>query len=128
PFIFEEISLPLRYEDDHARAEEILLAAAEKHTVQIRELESEAIKELRRRFFLDEENPGPRIYWRLTDNWLEMTVRFVVRDHGVRAVKDAMSREILAGLKQAGIGIASATYELVGAPELKVRLGPHRDG
>jgi len=124
PFIFEEITLPIRYEDDYARAEQILLAAAEKHTVRIRELEEQAINELRRRFFLSEENPGPRVYWRLTDNWLELTLRFVVRDHGVRGVKDAMSRDILRDLKAAEIGIASATYEIVGVPELKMQLKP----
>jgi small-conductance mechanosensitive channel len=124
PFIFEEMSLPIRYEDDYAKAEEILLNAAAKHTVEVRELEEEAIKELRRRYFLGEENPGPRTYWRLTDNWLELTVRFVVRDHGIRAVKDAMSREILSELKAAGIAIASATFEVVGAPELKLRVNP----
>jgi small-conductance mechanosensitive channel len=122
PFLFEEMSLPIRYEDDWAKAEAILKAAAERHTVHYREMEEAAIKELRRRYFLGEENPGPRVYWRLTDNWLEMTIRFVVRDHGVRAVKDAMSREIIARLKDAGIGVASATYEIVGAPELKLRL------
>jgi small-conductance mechanosensitive channel len=124
PFIFEELALPIRYEDDWGQAERILLEAAGKHTVNIRELEKEAIRELRRRYFLGEDNPGPRVYWRLTDNWLEMTLRFVVRDHGVRAVKDAMSREILAGLKAAGIGVASATYEIVGVPDLKVRIAP----
>jgi small-conductance mechanosensitive channel len=122
PFIFEEMTLPIRYEDDWTKAERILLDAAEKHTVSVKELEEEAIKELRRRYFLGEDNPGPRVYWRLTDNWLEMTVRFVVRDHGVRAVKDAMSRDILRDLKAHGIGIASATYEIVGVPDLKVRL------
>jgi hypothetical protein len=35
-------------------------------------------------------------------------------------VKDAMSREILHGLEQAGIGIASGTYEIVGMPPLRL--------
>lgn len=122
PFIFEEMTLPIRYEDDWEAAERVLMAAAERHTVPIKDLEQEAVKELRRRYFLGEENPGPRVYWRLTDNWLEMTVRFVAKDHGVRAVKDAMSRDILNGLKAAGMGLASATYEIVGVPDLQVRL------
>jgi hypothetical protein len=35
-------------------------------------------------------------------------------------VKDEMSREILRGLDEAGIGIASATYEMTGVPPLVV--------
>jgi hypothetical protein len=45
-------------------------------------------------------------------------VRFVVRDHGIREVKDAMTREILGGIKAAGIPVASTTIQLVGAPSL----------
>nr|MBA2723426.1 mechanosensitive ion channel family protein [Methylibium sp.] len=66
----------------------------------------------------------PKVYYRLTDNWLELTVRFMVRDHGVRALKDAMSREILGALEEAGIGIASATFEIVGLPPLVINASP----
>ena len=44
----------------------------------------------------------PRVYYRLTDNWLELTVRFVGPDHGIRELKDAMSREILDAFDEAG--------------------------
>jgi small-conductance mechanosensitive channel len=126
PFIFEELIIPIRYEDDGEEAERILLEVGEKHTLSYKELEQDAIEELRRRYFLQEENPGPRVYWRLTDNWLELSLRFVVRDHGVRAVKDAMARDLLARLKAAGIGIASGTYAIVQLPEVKVSLAGQR--
>jgi len=61
----------------------------------------------------------PTVYYRLTDNWLELTVRFIVSDHGIRPLKDAMSRDILRALDDAGIGIASATFEIVGLPPLR---------
>ena len=52
-------------------------------------------------------------------------VRFVVADHGVRDVKDAMSRDILARLDAAGIGIASSTFEIVGLPPLRIERVRH---
>ncbi|HSC20066.1 MAG TPA: mechanosensitive ion channel family protein [Rhizomicrobium sp.] len=122
PFIFEEIAVPIAYDSDWQKAEQIILAAAEKHTVTFSEMEKEAIEDLKRRYFLGDENPGPRVYWRLTDNWVEMSVRFVVPDHGVRGIKDAMSREIVQNLKAAGLGIASGTYQVVGMPKLQVAL------
>ncbi|MGH8191354.1 MAG: hypothetical protein ACREP2_07890, partial [Rhodanobacteraceae bacterium] len=61
------------------------------------------------------------VYYRLTDNWLELAVRFVVADRGIREVKDAMSREIITAFDAAGIGIASATYDIVGLPPVRVR-------
>jgi small-conductance mechanosensitive channel len=120
PYIFEEIAIPIAYDSDWAKAEEIVLAAATKHATRYTELEKEAIEGLKLRYFLGDENPGPRVYWRLTDNWIEMSVRFVVPDHGVRSIKDAMSREIIANLKTAGLGIASGTYQIVGMPKLQV--------
>jgi small-conductance mechanosensitive channel len=122
PFIFEEMRLPISYEDDWEKAERILREAAARHTLAIEDLEQEVITELKRRYFLANDDPGPRVYWKITDNWLEMTVRFVVRDHGVREIKDAMARDILKSLKTAGIGIASGTYDIVGLPPLEVRL------
>jgi hypothetical protein len=62
------------------------------------------------------------VYWRITDNWLEMTLRFIAKTHGVRDLKDRMSREILQGLDASKIGIASGTYEVVGMPTLSVRV------
>lgn len=60
------------------------------------------------------------VYWRLTDNWLELAVRFLWPGHGTREIKDAISRDISKQLDAAGIGIASATYEVAGLPTLTV--------
>ena len=54
--------------------------------------------------------------------WLELSVRSIVEESGIRNVKDRMSREILAKFDEAGIGIASATFELVGDPKMRVAL------
>ena len=71
-------------------------------------------------YFVRVDDLTPRVYYRLTDNWLELTLRFVVREHGIRAMKDAISRRILEELEKAGIGIASTTVELVGIPPLRL--------
>jgi hypothetical protein len=47
----------------------------------------------------------------------------MVEERGIRRVKDAMSRDILRELEAAGIGIASATVEVVGLPPLRVERG-----
>ena len=85
------------------------------------EMGIEALDEMKRRYFMKPADISPRVYYRLTDNWLELTVRFVVRDHGIRDVKDAMSRDIIKALDEAGIGIASATFEIVGLPPVRIQ-------
>jgi small-conductance mechanosensitive channel len=124
PFIWEELHLPVPYDADRARAEQILLGAAQRHTVKLSELSEKALQEFRRRYFLDSPDLKPRVYWQLTDNWLELAVRFVTREHGVRELKDAMSREILDQLQSAGISIASATFDVVGLPPIRLVSSP----
>lgn len=121
PYLWEEMTLPIAYRDDRVRAEGILLEAAKRHAVDPRELSPQATEHLYRTYGLAISDFEPRVYWRLTDNWLELTVRFITRDHGVRDVKDAVSREVLRELDAAGIGLASATFEIVGIPPLRIR-------
>jgi small-conductance mechanosensitive channel len=121
PYIWEEISVPISYDADRERAEKILLQAAERHTVSIAELSDEALREMQRRYFVKPADMKPKVYYRLTDNWLELAVRFIVEDHGIRLVKDAMSRDILRALKEADIKVASTTFELTGLPPLRLR-------
>ncbi len=87
-------------------------------------LSDDAVRELERRYFTRPLDVEPRVFFRMTDNWLELTVRFLCEDHGIRLTKDAMTREILQGLDAAKIGVASATYDVVGMPPLRVRLEP----
>jgi DNA-binding PadR family transcriptional regulator len=84
-------------------------------------MSEEALREMQRRYFVKPAEMKPKVYYRLTDNWLELTVRFIVKDHGTRVVKDAMSRDILLALDEAGIGVASATFDIVGLPPLRIR-------
>jgi small-conductance mechanosensitive channel len=119
-FLFEELTTPIKYSADRARAETILLDVAWKHTSEYLHLSEADGQELQRRYFMHRPTFEPRVYWRMTDNWLELTVRFVARDHGIRELKDAMTRDILAAYDEAGIEIASATFEVVGAPPLEI--------
>jgi small-conductance mechanosensitive channel len=120
PYIWEEMRIPISYKDDRAAAERILLQAALSCTVKITELTEQAIAEMERRYVLRRTELEPRVYWRLTDNWIELTVRFMTLDHNIRTVKDQMSRQIIAELDKAKIGIASSTYDIVGVPTIHV--------
>jgi small-conductance mechanosensitive channel len=122
PYLWDEMHLPVSYKDDRNRAEQILLEVVKRHTVKVQEIVEKDLEELRRRYFVDPVNLEPKVYFRLTDNWIEMTVRFVAKTRGIRELKDKMSREILDGLDAAGIGIASGTYEIVGVPPLRVEV------
>ncbi len=120
PYIWEEMVLPISYTADRRRAEQVMLEVAERHTIHYSRLSVESIAEMQRRYFMKSADMRPKVFFRLTDNWLELTVRFIAEDYGIRDLKDAMSRDILEALEEAGIGIASATFEVVGLPPLRV--------
>ena len=124
PFIWEEMVIPISYHADRARAERILLDCVAAYTQPV-DIDSAPVRlALERRYFISVDDLTPRVFLRMTDNWLELTMRFIVADHGIREVKDAVTRAVLPALEAAGIGIASATHEIVGLPPLRVELLP----
>jgi small-conductance mechanosensitive channel len=122
-FVWEEMHLPISYKDDRGRAEEILLDIARQHTDAIVRDAQPAVEKLRNTYSIhDGVDVNPHVYYRITDNWVELTLRFISPVHGTRTLKDAMSRDILAQFDAAGIGIASGTYEIVGVPPVRVLM------
>lgn len=113
PYVWEEIAVPIRYGADRARAETILLEAARSHTCSFAGMSEQTLQEMRRRYFLRPAETAPNVYYRLTDNWLELSLRFIVEDRNIREVKDAIGRDILEAFERDGIEIASQTVEIV---------------
>ena len=127
PYLWEEMVIPITYNTDRRRAERIMLDAVQRHTEPVEALGREALEEMQRRYFVHNvADLSPKVYYRLTDNWLELSARFITSEHGVRDVKDAISRDLLDALDEAEIGIASATYEIVGLPPIQIKGENHR--
>ena len=124
PFLWDEIHVPIPYDGDHARAEHILLDAAIQATRDVCAAARPAIRVFNDHYGVVMEQPDPRVYWRLTDNWLELTVRFVVPERSVRDIKDRMTRRIVREFADVHIEIASATIEVTGVPPLKLERQP----
>ncbi len=122
PYIWEEMQVMISYTADRRRAEDILLDVARRHTVQVSEMSEKMLEEMARRYFLKPTDLVPKVYYRLTSNWLELTVRFIYHTYNIRALKDAMSREIIEAFDEAKIGIASTTFDIVGLPPVQVKI------
>jgi small-conductance mechanosensitive channel len=123
PYIWEEMRFPIPYADRH-RAEPIILNAITRHTEDIASLAGPELERLKQRFFIEAADLKPRSYMRITDNWIEFTVRFLVHTHKIRDLKNTISREIMDGLDAANIGIASGTYQIVGIPPIRIESAP----
>ena len=80
------------------------------------------MQKLRRRYYVpaEEVHVEPEVFYRLTSNWLELAVRFVVPTHDIRRIKSNISRDIAKAFHEHGIEVASATYAIVEVPPLRL--------
>jgi small-conductance mechanosensitive channel len=120
PYIWGEMRIPVPYRADRRRAEEIILAATRHHALASESISDDQLRHMEERYGLRIDDLEPRVYYRLTSNWVELTVRFLVPDHGIRIVEDAISREILSGFEDAKIRVATTSYAITGLPLLRV--------
>lgn len=128
PYVWEEVSLSIHFTDNRDRAEEVMLEAARNHAVVTCDMQAHELERLERRYGVAVGDIDPTVYWGLVDGWIELTVRFLVDDHGIREVKDAVTREIIAGFEAAGIGIASTSFELTSIPPLRIERARRTPG
>jgi small-conductance mechanosensitive channel len=120
PYLWGELTIRTPYEVDRDRVERLLLDIAERHTATLQQLGDEDRRELARRYLMRDSSVTPRVYFRIDERALEIALRFIARDHGLRELEDAMVRDILQGLEQAGIPLASPMLELTGIPRIHV--------
>lgn len=123
-FLWEEMRIPLHYDEDHDRAEAIALEAARGATAGAVEEARRQLDRMRQRFPLQPADLEPMSYLRITDNWVELSVRFLVRAWGIRSTKDDITRTILARYREEDISIASASLEVSRVPDLTIRAAP----
>lgn len=109
-YIWEELTLPISHRSEWELAERIL--REEVAEVSRSQAAREAIEAMARRYPLPRTELEPRVYVRATDNWMELSARFVVPVRTARSVKDELTRRAMRRLDEAGIELASATQEV----------------
>ena len=122
PYLWDEITLPITYDSDWQLAREILLDHGREYTSEFEARARSGINELIRRYPIQEMglNVEPTLYVIMTDNWIELTLRYVVDPHERRAVASNLHSDILQHFEsEEEITIASATFDIVGFPPLE---------
>jgi len=109
-FIWEELTVPIAYRSDWHEAETIIKEEAVAASAS--EGAKAAISAMERRYPIPHAEVEPRVFVRATDNWMELSARFVVPVRGARTAKDEITRRIRDRLDEAGIEIASETEEV----------------
>ena len=99
----------------------MILDIVKKETLDMTRKADAEISKIGEKYYLTKRDTEPMIYIRLTDNWINFHIRYVTEVHKRRFVHNTLARKILSAIeKSENIELASATYEMVGFPELKV--------
>ncbi len=120
PYLWEEITIPIAHDADRDRAGAVLQEAGARHAVNPSTIDPAVLSRARTRYGIPPAELEPAVYLRITDRWLELSLRFLVPERGVRPIKDRISRDVLAGLEAARIRIAPTTYEIGSLPPLRI--------
>ncbi|MBA3044968.1 MAG: mechanosensitive ion channel family protein [Candidatus Thermoplasmatota archaeon] len=121
-FIWDEITIPITYDSDWKMAQERFTHIVVEQTKHIMQQAEEGISKIRDKYYAEQvRNLEPVAYLKVTDNWIELSVRYTVNVYERRKVQNAIHRGILEEIaRNDKIKIASATFEIVGFPEVKL--------
>ena len=124
PFLWDEITLPVRYGSDWTLARSMLKRVVDEILVEYSEKVKESWLTMVREYRVEEANIEPMITLRATDNWIEFTVRYVVDYRKRRFTKDYLFTRILEEIDKSEnkIRLASATFEIVPGSSIDVHL------
>jgi len=126
PFLWDEITLPIRYGSDWKFAREMLRGVVKEVLAEYAENVKESWKRVVRQYRIEDANVEPMITLRATDNWIEFTVRYVVDYRKRRWMKDYLFTRILEEVDKSDnrIRLASATFEIVEGSAMRVKVDP----
>lgn len=119
-YIWEEIMLPLAYDTNWERGRDILLEETEAATREFRDSSAQALSHMAQRYLVHRSELDLQTFVRLTDNWIELTARFVIPVRSARRIKSDVSERTLRRYAEENISIASATNRIVGLPPVEV--------
>lgn len=124
PFLWDEIKIPIQYGCNYELTNTILLATAKKVDAGVSEPSKEQWNSLQRKYRLEDAQMEPMVSLIANDNWVEFTLRYVVSYKKRRTTKTLLFTEILKQVDASAgeVKFASATYQVVGLPDLGVNL------
>lgn len=123
PFLWDEIKIPVKFGSDYKLARHIFSDVANDIVGEYtKEAEIEWNKMVRK-YLIEHAQTEPLVLMVANDNWVEFTVRYVVDYKKRLGVKDALFSQILDKVESSDgkVALASATFELVGAPPLDIK-------
>ncbi|MDH5235088.1 MAG: mechanosensitive ion channel [Gemmatimonadota bacterium] len=124
PFLWDEITLPVKYGTDWKEARRLLVKVADEVVGEYTAGAAQSWRQVTRSFLVEDAMVTPMVSLVANDNWIEFTLRYVVDFKYRRRTKDRLFTRLLEEIDASNgrVAIASATFHLVEAPVFDVRM------
>ena len=121
-YLWDEIMVPVTYDTDWRRAVEIILAKGQELTQGFHSEARAEFEEMIKKYpSLTAVPVEPSVYIAMTDNWIELTLRYIVEARDRRSIKGQIHGELLKSFgEEADITVASTTVDIVKFPPLRI--------
>lgn len=124
PFVWDEINLPIKYGSDIGLANKIIQKTADTQLSKYANFAKEDWKLMVKKYLIEDAIVASTLSLKLTDNWIEFNLRYVVDYKKRRLIKNTVFADILDEITKTNgkVELASATFEVVGIPKLNIDL------
>ncbi|GAL65783.1 mechanosensitive ion channel family protein [Jejuia pallidilutea] len=126
PFIWDGFDLPIRYGSDIELAKSIIIKVATNILSNFTTNSKSQWKDVVNKYYIEDAIVDPSLAMKLTDNWIEFNLRYIVDYKKRRSTRDALNDAIRKAFEATNgkIILASSTFELVKIPDLDVNVAP----
>jgi small-conductance mechanosensitive channel len=112
-YIWDEIKLPITYASNVKAATELLKSVGGEYTREFMKDAEPQIEKMQRIFMVERFEVEPAVFMKVTDNWIELTLRYLVAPRKRRAAATYIFSGIFQQIRQRkDIEIASSTMAL----------------
>lgn len=126
PFLWDEIKIPIQYGSDYGMAQAILEKIATDQVAKNAEEGKRIWNKMVSKYLIEDAQLEPMVSLTANDNWVEFTLRYVVDYKSRRRTKHGLFSSILKEVAATSgkVRFGSATFEVVGVPELQIKRTP----
>ena len=123
PFVWDEFNLPIRYDSDIELAKSIVIKIASETLSDYVTQSVAQWEQVVSKYYIEDAVVDPTLAITMTDNWIQLNLRYIVdykkRRYTKNLLSEKINREFLAS--EGKVALASTTIELVKIPRLKIR-------
>ncbi|HPW98236.1 MAG TPA: mechanosensitive ion channel family protein [Flavobacterium sp.] len=124
PFLWDEIKVPIQFGSNYEKAKQIILNVGLEVAGDLTLESKEKWNSLQKKYLLENAQTEPMVSLIANDNWVEFTLRYVVRYNKRRATKTDLFTKLLQQIEATNgeVKFASATFQIVETPDFNINL------